>query len=115
MNFCKIHNDIHEGAIQLMAEHRGYLFAKAKQLCGNETDADELVIRTIDQAIRKIHTYSGKGDILSWMMSILVNLHRNDHRNPVVQGTVAVDGPVLEEWPIRGMLSISNCKNGLKA
>lgn len=98
MDLAQLHNDIHEGALQLIAEHRVQLFAKAKQLCDNETDADELVVRTIDQAIRKIDTYSGKGDILSWMTSILVNLHSHDIRNPVVRGTETVDAVALEEY-----------------
>ena len=97
MNLKKLHNDIHEGALQLMAEHRVQLFAKAKSLCDNEDEANELVIRTIDQAIRKIDTYSGEGDILSWMMAILENLHNHDWRSPVVRGTTVLDGDELEK------------------
>ena len=96
MNLNKLHNDIHEGALQLIAEHRVQLFAKARALCGNDTDADELVIRTIDRAIRKIDTYSGESDILSWMMSILVHIHSHDTRSPVVRGTACVDDGSLE-------------------
>ena len=91
-----IHNDIHKGALQLIAEHRGILLVRARELCGNETDAEELVIRTIDKAIRKIDTYSGDGSVLGWMKAILENLHRNDCRNPVVKGTCAVDDESLE-------------------
>ena len=98
MNLNKLHNDIHEGALQLVAENRVQLFAKAKSLCDSDDEADELVIRTIDQAIRKIGTYAGRGDILSWMLSILVNLHNHDHRNPVVCGTRAVDADALERY-----------------
>ena len=98
MNLNRLHNDIHEGALQLMAEHRMQLWTKAKSLCCNDDDADELVIRTIDQAIRRIGTYTGEGDILSWMMSILENLHKNDHRNAVVRGTTAVEADKLEEY-----------------
>ena len=97
MNLKRLHNDLHEGALQLIAEHRVQLFAKAKSLCGNSSDADELVIRTIDRAIRKIDTYTGEGDILSWMMAILVNLHNHDHRNPVVRNTLAVEADELEK------------------
>ena len=98
MNLNRIHNDIHEGALQLMAEHRTQLFAKARALCDSDDEADELVIRTIDQAIRKIDTYSGKGNILSWMVSILENLRSNDRRNPVIRGTTAVDAETLERY-----------------
>ena len=97
MNLKRLHNDLHEGALQLIAEHRVSLLAKAKSLCGNSNDADELVIRTIDQAIRKIDTYTGEGDILSWMMTILVNLHNHDYRSPVVRNTLAVEADELEK------------------
>ena len=97
MNLKRLHNDLHEGALQLIAEHRVQLFAKAKALCGNSSDADELVIRTIDQAIRKINTFTGEGDILSWMKAILVNLHNHDYRSPVVRNTLAVEADELEK------------------
>ena len=96
MNLRKLHNDIHEGALQLIAEHRVHLLSKARNICNSEDEAEELVIRTIDQAIRKIDTFAGEGDILSWMTSILVNLHKHDYRSPVVQRTKAVDADELE-------------------
>ena len=98
MDLNRLHNDIHEGALQLIAEHRVQLLARAKALCGNDDEAEELVIRTIDQAIRKINTYAGEGDVLSWMMAILTHLHGHDHRNSVVRGTVAVDDATMEEY-----------------
>ena len=98
MDLKRLHNDIHEGALQLIAEHREQLFAKAKSICGNVDDADELVIRTIDRAIRKVNTYAGEGDILSWMMTIMVNIHNHDCRNPVVRGTTAVSDDELEKY-----------------
>ena len=98
MNLNKLHNDIHEGALQLIAEHRTQLFAKARTLCDSEDEANELVIRTIDQAIRKVGTYAGEGNILSWMMAILVHLHTDDHRNLVVRGTRAVSVDELERY-----------------
>ena len=97
MNLKRLHNDLHEGALQLIAEHRVPLLARARSLCGNSNDADELVIRTIDQAIRKIDTYTGEGDILSWMMTILVNLHNHDYRSPVVRNTLVVEADELEK------------------
>ena len=96
MNLNKLHNDIHEGALQLMAEHRAQLFAKARSLCDSDDEAEELVILTIDKAIRKINTYSSEGDILSWMATILENLHNDAHRSRIVRGTVAVEADALE-------------------
>ena len=98
MNLRRLHNDIHEGALQLIAEHREQLFAKAKSICRNDDEADELVIRTIDRAIRKVNTYTGEGDVLSWMMTIMVNIHNHDCRNPVVRGTLAVSADEIEKY-----------------
>ena len=93
-----IHNDLHKGALQLIAEHRARLYAEALGLCKNETDAEDLVIRTLDKAIRKIDTYSGSGDILSWMRSIMTNLHLNDNRAPVDRLTNVLEAETLEEY-----------------
>ena len=93
-----IHNDLHKGALQLIAEHRARLYAEALGLCKNETDAEDLVIRTLDKAIRKIDTYSGSGDILSWMRSIMTNLHLNDNRAPVDRLTKVLEAETLEEY-----------------
>ena len=98
MNLSKIHNDIHEGALQLLAEHRDQLFARARSLCDSDDEAEELVILTIDKAIRRIRSYSGEGDVLSWMMKILVNLHNDEHRSRVVSGTRAVEAAELERY-----------------
>ena len=88
--------DIDKGALQLIAEHRQALFGKARKLGLGEDEADELVIRTIDRAIRKIDTYAGRGNIRTWMSEILENIFRNDHRSPVARGTSAVDADTLE-------------------
>ena len=93
-----IHNDLHKGALQLIAEHRARLYAEALGLCKNETDAEDLVIRTLDKAIRKIDTYSGSGDILSWMRSIMTNLYLNDNRAPVDRMTKVLEAETLEEY-----------------
>ena len=98
MNLNRIHNDIHEGALQLMAEHRDQLFARARPLCDSDDEAEELVILTIDKAIRKIGTYTGDGDILSWMTTILVNLHTDEHRSRIVRCTEVVDPAKLEQY-----------------
>ena len=98
MDLKRLHNDIHEGALQLIAEHRERLFAKAKSICANDDEADELVIRTIDRAIRKVNTYTGEGDILSWMMTILENIHNHDCRNPVIRGSMAVSAEEMEKY-----------------
>ena len=49
-----LHNDLQRGTLQLVAAHRDTLFAEAKRLGCNDADADDLVMRTLDRALRKI-------------------------------------------------------------
>lgn len=92
----RLHDDLDKGALQLMAEHRTLLLAEAKRLCGNLTDAEELVIRTLDKAIRRIDSFSGEGDITGWMKSIMTNLHIDDQRRHMIRGTFPADAETIE-------------------
>ena len=42
------------GAERLVAEYGNRLYAAAVLLCANDHDAEELVFRTFDQAVKKI-------------------------------------------------------------
>ena len=92
-----LHNDLQRGALQLVAAHRDTLFAEAKRLGCNDADADDLVMRTLDRALRKIDDCSGEANLVAWMKAILRNLHLNDLRNPVSRGTMPVDPLSMEE------------------
>ena len=91
-----IHNDLQKGALQLVAEHRAALLTEARRLGCNETDADDLVSRTLDKALRKIDSFSGEGSVSGWMKAILHNLRLNDQRRPVDRMTTPIDPQNME-------------------
>ena len=91
-----IHADLENGAVRLIAEYRTRLFAEAVQLCGNSTDAEDLVSRTFQKVLSRIDQHRPDGDFYGWMKAILTNIHRDDLDRPVTRGTVAVDAATLE-------------------
>ena len=76
----EIKQDLNRGAFKLFAEYRADLYALARDLCGeNSADAEDLTMRTLDRAIRRIDLYDEeKGRLGDWMRQIMRNLHKND-------------------------------------
>ena len=52
-----IRKDRERGAERLVAEYGNRLYAAAVLLCANDHDAEELVFRTFDQAVKKIRQF----------------------------------------------------------
>jgi len=50
-------------------------------LCGNETEAQDIVQDTFLQAIRSIHRFQGRSSVYTWLHAILLNLSRHYHRD----------------------------------
>ena len=65
---------------------RGSLFPSTETgfsplpLCSNDQDAEELVFRTFDQAVKKIRQYEPSGDFFCWLYTIMLNFRRMDLR-----------------------------------
>jgi RNA polymerase sigma-70 factor (ECF subfamily) len=57
------------------------LFRSACLLCGNETEAQDLVQETFLEAIRSIHRFQGRSTIYTWLHAILLNLARRSRRH----------------------------------
>ena len=76
----EIKQDLNRGAFKLFAEYRADLYALARDLCGeNSADAEDLTMRTLDRAIRRIDSFDeSKGRFSDWMRQIMRNLHKND-------------------------------------
>ena len=68
------------GAKRLVSEYGNRLYAAAVLLCQNDADAEELVFRTFDQAIKRIGTFAPTGDFFNWLYTILLNFRRMDLR-----------------------------------
>ena len=70
------------GAVQELVNSYGdRLLRCAFWLCGNETDAQDLVQDTFLQAIRSVHRFEGRSAVYTWLHAILLNLTRHYHRD----------------------------------
>ncbi len=72
------------------------LFRSAFLLCGNETDAEDLVQETFLQALLSFHRFRSQSRIFTWLHSILLNLVRHYHRN---RNRLVYDGDAIKEEP----------------
>ena len=70
------------GAVQELVNAYGdRLLRSAFVLCGNETDAQDLVQDTFLQAIRSVHRFQSRSTVYTWLHAILLNLTRHYHRD----------------------------------
>ena len=76
----EIARNAERGAERLVAEYGDRLYAAATLLCRNDGDAEELVFRTLAQAVGKIRQFKPSGDFFSWLYTILLNFHRMEVR-----------------------------------
>lgn len=93
-----IQSDLENTAWRLVNEHRGRLFAEATRLCGNMTEAEDLVMLSFDAAFRDFeHFESEKGDFYAWLRGILVHVYNRTNLRAVNRGTEPVEAEVLEK------------------
>lgn len=76
----EIRKNEESGARRLVSEYGDRVFAAAALLCQNDHDAEELVFRTFDQAIRKIRQYEPTSSFFNWLYTIMLNFRRMDLR-----------------------------------
>ena len=76
----ELRTDRESGARRLVAEYGNRLYAAALLLCKNAADAEELVFRTLEQAVRHISQYEPKGEFFSWLYVIMRNFRLMDLR-----------------------------------
>ena len=84
-----------ESVVRILSECRVSLFAEARRYCDDVGDAEELVLRTIDAALRDWESCRSKDEPLSWLFGILRNIRSKDVRRMVNRNTVALDPDVL--------------------
>ena len=97
--WLEIRKDLESGARRLVSEYGDRLLAAAVLLCRNEYDAEELVFRTFDQAIRKIGKYRETGEFYNWLYTIMINFRRMDLRKRRVALVPMGDALDLPEVP----------------
>ncbi len=81
----EIRKDWERGAERLVAEYGNRLYAAAVLLCANDHDAEELVFRTFDQAVKKIRLFDPSRNFFTWLYAIMLNFHRMNHRRRRVE------------------------------
>ena len=81
----EIRKNRERGAEKLVAEYGNRLFAAAVLLCANDHDAEELVFRTFDQAVKKIRLFDHSRNFFTWLYAIMLNFHRMNHRRRRVE------------------------------
>ena len=64
----------------LIASHGDRLLRSAFLLCGNETEAQDLVQETFLQAMKAAHRFRGDSTVYTWLHGILLNLCRRHLR-----------------------------------
>ncbi|MBQ6248165.1 MAG: sigma-70 family RNA polymerase sigma factor [Kiritimatiellae bacterium] len=69
-----------EGARRLERECKPGLLALARRLCNDEGDAEELVNRTLAEAVARIDSLLSQSALFGWMCQILVGCHAKDTR-----------------------------------
>ena len=91
-----IEADADRGAQRLVDEYGNRLFAAACVMCQDRAAAEDLVFRTLSQAVRKIAQYREDSPFFNWLYSIMINFRRMDMRG---KGPELVYADALEDPP----------------
>ncbi len=87
----------------LMETHGNRLLRSATLLCGDETNAQDLVQDAFVEALRSVHRFRGQASLYTWLHSILLNLtrhYRRDSKRLVYDNALAAqEVSVSEERP----------------
>ena len=73
------------GSQRLIDEYGNRLYAAASVLCPDLLSAEDLVFRTLAQAVRKIAQYRGRAPFFSWLYRIMLNFRHMDCRGKDVE------------------------------
>src|SRR5262245_22144630 len=77
--------------------HRDRLLRSALLLCGNETEAEDLVQETFLRALESARQFRGDSTVHTWLHGILLNLR---HRRIREQKRLVVDGELVSNGTI---------------
>lgn len=69
-----------DGARLLVGAYGRRLYAAAMRLCHNETDAEDLVSRTLARVVQSIGSFKGESGFFTWQCSIMANFFKMDLR-----------------------------------
>lgn len=91
----EIATDAQSGAARLVAEYGDRLFTAACRIVQCDSEAEDLVFRTFERAIRKIGQYDGRSRFFSWLYSVMLNFRLMDLRRKGANA-LAFDGEIPE-------------------
>ena len=84
----QLRNGDEQAAVRLVGRYGERLYQAARQLCGNEADARDLMSETIERAFFGIAAFREEAALFSWLYGILLNVRRmkarKDRRSPVI-------------------------------
>ena len=86
-----IYVEAERGAQRLVDEYGNRLFAAARVLCPDQASAEDLVFRTLTQAVRKIAQYRQQAPFFNWLYGIMLNYRRMDARGKGASSMVYTD------------------------
>lgn len=100
---------------ELLDAYGDRLLRSAYLLCGDETEAQDLVQETFLQAIRSAHRFQGHSSIYTWLHAILLNLARSHHRSQkrIIYDDELVDREMADENA--GQLDARTVSSALKS
>ena len=104
-----LRTDRESGAKLLEREYKARLCAVARRLGVDETEAEALAYRTIDEAVRAIDGYTEQSALFPWLCKILVNSHAKDVRrksNATVDFVAELPEPTAPEVQADGSQTI---------
>ena len=105
-----IRTDTEEGARRLEHEYKDRLLTVAKRLCPDEAEAEALVWRTLDEAVRHIESLVDPQALFSWMCSIMVRGYSMSNRRKINKQIVYTGE--LPELP-DGLKGVENILQGV--
>ena len=79
----QIRADAEEGARRLEREYKDRLLTVARRLCPDAAEAEALVWRTLDEAVRHIESLVDPQALFSWMCGIMVRGHSMANRRKI--------------------------------
>ena len=83
--------DAEAGARRLEREYKDRLLTVAKRLCPDAVEAEALVWRTLDEAVRHIESLVDPQALFSWMCGIMVRGHSMANRRKINRQIVYTD------------------------
>ena len=87
----KLRANPEDGARLLVGAYGRRLYAAAMRLCHNETDAEDLVSRTLARVVQSIGSFKGDSSFFTWQCSIMVNFFKMDIRRKAANSLVFPD------------------------